>query len=275
MSKKAPAQQLIKDTAALKHKKFRDEHGCILVEGRHPIEEALRAGLTLRTLFLGDGQSAQWPQADWPNEQAYVVSSAVLARMGSTSSPPPCLAVFDAPSAPRAISGELVLVLDTIQDPGNLGTLIRSAVAFGVDSVLLIGSGAEPDHPKVIRSSAGLIFALPVLQLGDQDLADWLPSPTWRVYTTTGSPGAMDYRQADYRGACAIVLGNEGQGVSDDLLPAGAATPLTIPMAARVESLNVGVSGSIILAQAAASRRTSGVSSGGQAAGWAGGAGHA
>lgn len=250
-----PGQQLIKDTAALNQKKFRDESGLILVEGRHPIEEACRAGLRLKHWFKRDV-----PPVGLPNlsnlPAAYAVDEKQMAKMTSTTSPPPCLAVFETPALKNKVSGELLLVLESLQDPGNLGTLIRSALAFGVDAVVLTIDGVEPWNPKVIRASVGLVFAVPVILLAPNQLLSQLSGGKYKLYTTTGEPNALPYRQADYTGRCAIVLGNEGRGVSAELLEHPQAQPLTIPTRERVESLNVGISGSIILAEVAAQRNS-------------------
>ncbi|WP_373532817.1 TrmH family RNA methyltransferase [Vampirovibrio sp.] len=247
-------QQLMKDTAALKQKKFRDQSGLILVEGRHPIEEAWRAGLKLHHWFtLEDSFTDSLPNANL-QPQALLVDDAAMAKMASTHSPPPCLAVFEAPPVQSQLSGHLVLVLDDLQDPGNLGTLIRSAMAFGVDTVALTADSVEVWNPKVIRASAGMVFALKLITLSRESLHNQLSANGYTIYATTGQPNALNYRQANYKGQCAIVLGNEGRGVSADLLKHPQAHALTIPMQAQVESLNVGISGSIILAEAAAQR---------------------
>ena len=159
---KTPSSQQVKDVAALKQRKFREESGVILVEGRHPIEEALRAGLSLRQLFILPEHPGGYPAVAFPVEP-FSVDEKSMARMATTDSPPPCLGVFERPEPLKKLAGSLILLLDGIQDPGNLGTLIRSAVAFGVDSVVLTDDGVEPYNPKVIRSTAGLVFAVPVL----------------------------------------------------------------------------------------------------------------
>lgn len=250
----AATHQQVKDTAALKQKKFRDETGLLLVEGKHPIEEAHRAGLTMTAAFVLPDHEGSMPDIQWPVSPVRADETA-MGRMGTTTSPPPCLAVFKAPRPVSELKRGLTLVLDGIQDPGNLGTLARSAVAFGVQSLVLTGNSVEPYNPKVIRSSAGLIFALPVLEIETARLSALL-GEGWRIYGTTGHAGATSYREVDYSGACAIVLGNEGRGVSADLRQGLTMQPLTIPMADAVESLNVAVSGSIILAQAAVGRKS-------------------
>ncbi len=250
-----PSQQLIKDVTALQQKKFREETGQLLVEGRHPIEEAFRAGLKLSHWFaLQHAPADSLPQATLPLP-AIPVNEKTMRRMSSTDSAPPCLGVFMQPDNQKKLQGQAILLLDGIQDPGNLGTLIRSSVAFGIDSVVLTGDHVEPYNPKVIRASAGLVFALPLIEAPTQEIPSLFAQPDWRIYTTSGSPTAQSYRQADYTAPHVIVLGNEGRGVSPDLFAGQAAEPLTIPMSERVESLNVAVSGAIILAEAAAQRQ--------------------
>lgn len=269
-----PTQALIKDVAALKQKKFREESGSILAEGRHPIEEAIRAGLTMKHAFYQPHQPDGLPQEVFPIAP-YPVDEKTMARLSSTTSPPPCLAVFEKPVYPDATTllasqtNPLVLVLDDIQDPGNLGTLIRSAMAFGVHAVILLGHCVEPYNPKVIRASAGLIFALPVVECSYEHWPMLFPNEAqWTLYATTGHKDALPYQAATYKGACAIILGNEGRGVSPQILnpetaldkpqsPAASLQALTIPMSPQVESLNVAVSGSIILAEAASKRAVS------------------
>jgi len=248
-----PTTALIKETALLRQKKARDESHLILVEGRHPIEEAVRAGLVLKSLFVLPTHPGHLP-LEAVTQAPYVVDEKMMGRLCTTDSPPPCLAVFERPTSPKRFTGSFALVLDSIQDPGNLGTLIRSAIAFGVEGVILTGNQVAPYNPKVIRSSAGLVFCIPILNLDQQELNHVL-TDEWRIYVTTGDPSACHYRRADYGGRCAIVLGNEGRGVSEHLFSNQAVQALTIPMNPEVESLNVAISGSIILAEASAKRQ--------------------
>ena len=264
----APSLALIKETAALRQKKGRDERGLILVEGRHPIEEALRAGLRLKSIFLMPTHAGHLPTEQYPITP-YAVDEPTMRRFCTTDSPPPCLAVFERPLPPGQFQGTFALVLDGIQDPGNLGTLIRSAIAFGVDGMILVGdqvgnqvgNTVEPYNPKVIRASAGLVFRLPVFCVEPTALSGLLNAPDWKIYTTTGHAGALPYRAAEYTGRCALVLGNEGRGVSGNLFVDRQTQALTIPMSAAVESLNVAISGSVILAEASARRGLLGSSS--------------
>jgi TrmH family RNA methyltransferase len=248
-----PSLAIIKEVAALRQKKGRDESGLILVEGRHPIEEAIRAGLKLKYAFVLPTHPGHLPGEAY-SQTACIVDEKTMRRFCTTDSPPPCLAIFERPMPPGHFHGALALVLDSIQDPGNLGTLIRSAIAFGVDGVILTGDWVEPYSPMVIRASAGLVFMLPVFGVEQTALSGLLSAEDWKIYATTGQAQAMHYREVDYTGRCAIVLGNEGRGISDNLFPNREVQALTIPMAAVVESLNVAISGSVIMAEASVRR---------------------
>lgn len=256
LSNPQASQQLIRDTAALQQKKQRDAEGLLLVEGRHPIEEAHKAGLTLRHWFtLADAPVESLPKVSL-HKPAFQINAQQMGKLSTTASVPPCVAVFEAPpkgGVPQAL-GNFVVVLDGVQDPGNVGALIRSTLAFGADALVLTNDCAEPYSPKVIRASAGLVFALPIFSLSPQALLEQIQGPGHTLWATTGHGGALPYRQADLRGTCALVLGNEGRGVSEVFLNHPQARRLTIPMHPAVESLNVGISGSILLAEAAAQR---------------------
>ncbi len=253
----SPSNPFIKEAATLHQRKHRDAKGVVLVEGLHPLEEAARAGLAIYQLFL---LQEDLPRPPLPDTIQIQVSERVMAKLATTDSPPPCVATVERPPV-RAVSdieapAPLLLVLDQIQDPGNLGTLLRSARAFGVDAAVLTAGSVDPYNPKVIRGSAGLVFSLPIVQSQASlpGLLDELAAASYRIYATSGSPDqAVSYRNVDYGGPCAIVLGNEGTGLPGGLAARGLQW-ITIPMSAGTESLNVGVSGSIILAEAAAQR---------------------
>ena len=261
----------IAQVAALKHRKERDASGLILVEGRHPIEEALRAGLTLKTAFIDStAPEASLPQTPWP-KMPQPVNARTMARLSDTHSPPPCVAVFSRPAEAKnapASSNPFVLVLIEVQDPGNLGTLNSIGGGLWRGFLLLLGNGVDAYNPKVIRASAGLIFRLPVATrpLADADGAGWtdffplfptLPhAKSWRMMGATShdAPNVQSWRKMDYTGPFALLLGNEGRGIPTDLHTPVPIEWVTIPMASGVESLNVAVSGSILLAEAAARR---------------------
>lgn len=270
----SPTHPRVKAVAALAQKKMREAEHTLLVEGRFPIEEAFRAGLTLTALYrlAGAPSESQPAIALGGKYPVFEVSEAAMRKMATTDSPPPCLATVQMPrlqtldDVPRGEA--LLLVLDGVRDPGNAGTLIRSAVAFGARAILTTPGTVDGYSPKVIRASAGLVFRLPLMALGLslEALADALLARGAQVLLTRGEAGKPDgddadttpqsYRQVAYAGETAIVLGNEGRGIG--MMPAATTLPgvrwISIAMAEGVDSLNVGVCGSILLAEAAHQR---------------------
>ncbi len=267
MTIESASNPIIKEAASLHQKKKRDENNVLLVEGKHPIEEAVKAKLEVYQNFVLDEKSFTPNISD--NALQIITSKQAMSRLSSTDSPAPCVAVVEKPK-PYQLSELLptsqapfVLVLDKLQDPGNLGTLIRSAKAFGASAVLLTRNSVDPFSPKVIRSSAGLVFSLPVIS-SDKALEDSLKELHqlgFQLILTRGdnaseNNGTSDYKSISYTKASALVLGNEGTGINADALSDIETIHWTsIPMTAGVDSLNVGVCGSIILAEAAAQRQ--------------------
>ncbi|MBK8190255.1 MAG: RNA methyltransferase [Vampirovibrionales bacterium] len=268
----SPAHPRVKAVASLNQKKAREEQKTLLVEGRFPIEEAIRAGCRVTALYRLT--ESPLPEALAAGTSVFTVSEAAMRKMATTESPPPCLATVETPPTASLealpVGDVLLLALDEIRDPGNAGTLIRSAAAFGVQALILTPRTVDCYSPKVIRASAGLAFRLPIhLAPSLEALAATLAVRKASLLLTRGqdAPNAMNeatptahYRDASYRGCVAIALGNEGRGIlqgeaSDGALLSGAQW-IRIPMAADVDSLNVAVCGSILMAEAAYQRAT-------------------
>lgn len=270
----SPTNPVVKTARQLGQHPGQHPQGWVLVEGRHPVAEALAAGWTLVEGFVqatGPGAS-QWealPQTE--KAPVHWVSPAVMAKLATTASPPPLCAVMTPPARGMLTWDTLsqltacrLLVLDGLQDPGNVGTLIRSAVAFGATGMLLLAPFPFPYAPKVIRASAGLVFRLPLLletQRNTQDALQQLQQAGLQVALTAGAgtPTQQQHTSPAVYSAWhpstkhALVLGSEGTGIR--LAAATDWTPystLTIPLAPGVDSLNVAVSGSIFLAHWAA-----------------------
>ena len=239
---------LIKETVKLQRKKERDEAGLLLVETRHPIEEAIANGLTMKHWFkLENATSDQVPE--FIPMPAVLVTEEVMKKLCTTDSPPPCVGVFEKENTETLpdLDKGVVLILDSLQDPGNLGTLIRSAAAFNVRTIITTGNTVDAFSPKVIRASAGLVFRMFMFE-GDAVL-DTLATTPPPIYWATHTADALPYTEAAFSKPCALLLGSEGTGIRDELKTKLTLTPITIPMAPGVDSLNVAVSGSILLAQ--------------------------
>jgi len=201
-----------------------------------PILEALRGrGVPITPLGGGALRAAQ--DADAPQGLALLVG---LPRMEFSA-----LAVRGADA--------ILAVAWRIQDPGNLGAIIRSAEAAGASGVAVVAGGADPFHPRAVRGSAGSILRLPVAFGCDpSEILSRLQEAGIGLVAAVAS-GGIAYDRADLRGANAILLGNEGAGLPPEI--EAAARPLSIPMLGRVESLNVAVSAALLLFEAARQRR--------------------
>ena len=248
---------------------LRREEGCFVVEGIRMIREVPENRRIL--LFLTEDASRQHPElASWC-ERTELVSPQVLQKLSDTETPQGMLAVVSmsdrAPSAEPARDAEptgtaepardaeptrtaepLYLVLDGLQDPGNVGTLIRTAEAVGATEVLMSRNTADPYSPKVVRSTMGTIFRVSVRITEDLPSAiEELKKKGVVIFGTHLS--GTDFYEADLTGPAAFLIGNEGNGLSE-AVAATADRLLKIPMEGKVESLNAAVSGSVVAYEA-------------------------
>lgn len=218
----------IKNYAKLKLKKYRDSEGMFIVEGEHLVREAINNGLLLEAFSLDGSMGTQ-------------VSSSVMNKLTSLKSAPNVLGI----AKKRTEVFELgnILVLDDLQDPGNLGTIIRSAVAFGIDTIVASTNTVDVYNTKTLRSSEGMFFHINYLV---RDLNEFLSNlEGYSIYTTNVTSGE-DISSIDIVKPYAIIMGNEGRGVSMDISKYANKT-LYIPIKDKCESLNVAIATSIIL----------------------------
>ncbi|MDC0558988.1 RNA methyltransferase [Candidatus Izimaplasma bacterium] len=221
--------RLIKDTAKLHKKKNRDETGLFLVEGYHLYEEAYKTN-SIKTIFTIDGGIM--------GDNVIYVNEMVLEKLAQTKNPQGVLCVCE-----KVKSKELtdkVLILEKLQDPGNLGTLMRSALAFGFNTIVLDNT-VDIYNDKVLRSTQGAIFKLNIVL---SNTLDFINSHHEYTYYGTAMNGE-DLTVINKSEKLALILGNEGAGVSEEVKNATYKN-ITIKTD-NVESLNVGVAGSIIM----------------------------
>jgi RNA methyltransferase, TrmH family len=179
----------------------------------------------------------------------FVLAAGVIERVASTESPQPILAVVRIPTAVLELAtAGFVLVADRIADPGNLGTILRSAEATGVDAVALTAGSVDPFNPKVVRASAGAVFRVPVL---DASLAS-VHAAGLRTIGTSSHRGSA-HTDADLTGRIAIVVGNEAHGLPDD---ARVDEWVTIRHHGSAESLNVAMAATVLCFEASRQRDT-------------------
>lgn len=238
----------------------RNERGLVGIEGPNLVQEAMRAGLRVHAIFAGsqDLLDEIASQQNTSQVDLLLVPSDSLRSALLTESPQPFAALIDPPkwkwkdllTSPR--SEALIIVLAGIQDPGNLGTILRSAEAFGATGVICLPGTVNPWNPKAVRASAGSIFRVPLMQTSESEALEQLRAAGVRLLTT-----ALDRAQpantTDLARAVAIVIGNEGNGVPPDFA-AHTNAAITIPCPGPVESLNAAVAASVLLYEASRQR---------------------
>jgi len=229
----------VKAWKKLHQSKYRLKTGLFMVEGMHLVLEAYKKGY-VKTIILQ--QDELFPFAA---ELVYVTAD-VMRSLSRLKSPPLIMAVCQAKVGATTL-GERLLIIDGVQDPGNLGTMIRSAVAFKIDT-LIIGEGTvDPYHEKSIRASQGMIFHLPMVK---HDLLTLLPQLKQEGYPLFGTrvTYGKSVKELKTQSRYALILGNEGAGLSPEI-EALCDEVVYIPMADNCESLNVAIACSIILYQ--------------------------
>ena len=226
-------------------KKTRRQEGAFLCEGAKLVEEAIRWQAGVETLVVAEGICP--PEGLPAGVRLVEVPADVLKSVSTVDTPQGMLAVCRTPALtpPEELTPGRYLVLDGVQDPGNVGTVWRTADAFGADGIFLLPGCAEPFSPKTVRSTMGACFRLPVWETDLEQLTALLKEAELPLYATALSDHTADVRQADLSRA-AVVIGSEGRGVSRPVLDACALT-LKIPMRSRCESLNAAVAASVVL----------------------------
>ncbi|AGL01165.1 TrmH family RNA methyltransferase [Desulfoscipio gibsoniae] len=256
----------IKYVRRLAHRKFREQEGKFIIEGVRFLEEAVQVDWPLE-LILHSGSAAQQPRAghllDLLAQRGVpmlAVEDALFHELADTESPQGVMAVARVPVGmdmdPQVWTDrgwDLLLLVDGIRDPGNLGTIIRSADAAGAGGVLVMHGSVDPYNAKTLRSTMGSIFHVPILPvLKPEVLLSQLPAAGWRL--VVGEPAAVKLiHQCDLTGRVVLAVGSEADGVSDAVHRA-AGERVSIPMPGRAESLNAGVAAGIMLYEAVRQR---------------------
>ncbi|HEY9907961.1 MAG TPA: RNA methyltransferase [Thermosynechococcaceae cyanobacterium] len=244
---------LVKQMRKLHRSKERRQQQLFLLEGTHLIEAASIADRPFKTLCHTLEWQAQhphlWQQATQRSARVEVVSLEVLRSICTTVEPDGVVATMERWTSPTPIFTSLGLVLETVQDPGNLGTMIRTAAAAGAEGLLLSADSVDLDNPKVLRSSVGQWFQLPMATSSNliHEIQRYR-SQGMQVIATLPS-ATQTYWETDLRKPTLVLLGNEGGGLSAEVA-ALADRQVTIPLSAGVESLNVAIAAALILYEA-------------------------
>jgi TrmH family RNA methyltransferase len=250
----------VKELRRLFHEPGPNAAGEIAIEGMHLVEEALRSGLRLSTVFVGDTARERahklLPQLA-AHTEVLLLPADIFASAVPTETPQGVAALvhikpFDLEQVLKATPA-LLVVTAGLQDPGNLGTIVRSAEAFGATGLLLGERTVSPWNWKAVRASAGSLFRLPSIRAELSVALVEMKSRGVRLLATSSHQG-KSLEEADLRSPVALIVGSEGAGVSKGIL-AQADEVVTIPHSARVESLNAGIAASVVLYEAARQRR--------------------
>ena len=240
---------LVKKTAELKNKKARQTEGTFFLEGKRAIEEALTSGWQLEALFCTEQYEKENLALAETKAPCYLVDEHIMGKLAATEHPQSVGAVIKQKKntlADLAGKAGLVLILDGVMDPGNLGTIIRTADAAGVLGVVIADNSVDLFNPKVVRSTMGSIFHLPVIiGTSREEIKDFCAKEQIALWATALEDG-VDFHSVSWPEKLALVMGNEARGVSAEML-AMAEKKIFIPMQGKAESLNVAIATGILL----------------------------
>ena len=237
------ANTKIKETAKLQQKKYRNQTGLFLLEGAKPIEEAQVSGVKIQCVYTTEKYLSKFSEFE---EKITLVSPSVLEKISTTDSMPEAVAVAqqkkynlgDIKDARRLV------LIENIKDAGNLGTLIRCACAFSMDAILLCADTVDIYNPKVVRSTVGAMFKMPIVKTSLKEAKEIFPSSKF-IASVVNHEGVVNPEKIDYANPFVLMLGSEADGLTQEAI-AAADIKTTIPISSKTESLNLSMAGSIL-----------------------------
>ncbi len=250
------ANPIVKDIKSLAMKKFRDQRNAFMAEGLKLVIDALDLGWTIDTLVFAKSAKGN-PAVEKVAARTVAsgglvleVTEKVLAAITRRDNPQMVVGVFHQRWKPlaevRPAAGDVWVALDRVRDPGNLGTVIRTADAVGAKGVILVGDTTDPFAVETVRATMGSVFAVPVAKASEQEFLAWRKG-FGGLLVGTHLKGAVDYRSVPYAGKPVVLLmGNEQQGLPENLAAACDRLVL-IPQAGRADSLNLAVATGVML----------------------------
>ncbi|MBL8057211.1 MAG: RNA methyltransferase [Anaerolineales bacterium] len=250
-----PRNPHVKQARQLQQRKVRDETGLFVVEGIRHVGEAVSAGATIEYLcyapdLLESGFARELVEAQAAaGRRVYALAPDVFRSLAEKDNPQGLLAVVRRPrlaltDLQPARHNWLVAVAKP-QDPGNIGTIMRTVDAVGASGLLLLDGGADPTHPNAVRASLGALFWMPVVSAAFGDFLAWARGAGYQLCGTS-EKGALDYRAAAYRRPAILLLGSERDGLTAEQ-EAACDLMVRLPMAGRVTSLNLAVAAGVLL----------------------------
>ena len=261
----------VKDVVKLGRRPYRDESGLLVVEGFRELRRALDNRWPPRWLFfcpplyLGKNEPEQVERCRAAGAECFECSEPVFRKMAYRDRPEGLLAVGPQvrkrlDELPLAAADPLIVIAESVEKPGNLGTILRSADAAGASAVLVCDRTTDINNPNVVRASIGTLFSVPVVETASEDALDWVRARGIRTLAAT--PHAdREYTQADMTGGTAIILGSEQYGLTPFWMER-ADQKVRIPMLGQADSLNVSAAATILLYEAVRQRRAAAHSGG-------------
>ncbi len=235
--------ELVKETAKLQQRKYRDENGLFLLEGGKCIEEAIAYGIQIVNLFVLEGYEK------FKNSERIETTETVLSKISTTTSAPKCVAVGKQLKRVWNNDFKHVVLLEDIKDAGNLGTILRTSCAFNVDAVILYGDTVDLYNPKCIRASVGNLWKVPVFNIQNLNQLQKMCKDYTPIGTLPKSGNTVWLKDFKAPEKSLVMFGTESSGLSDELKEYANkyGQNITIEMSERVESLNLSISAGVIL----------------------------
>ena len=245
----------IKNVVKLQKSSERREQNRIIIEGRREIERAVACGFIVDTLFICNDilKESVSINANYVEEVTLEVFEKIAYREGSDGLLAVAIPKYADLKSFKPKKNPLIIVLETVEKPGNLGAIMRTADAAGVDAVIIADPRTDLYNPNAIRASIGTIFSVPLFACSSEECINWLRENDIKIYCTY-LKASIDYLEADFRQGSAIVMGTEATGISDIWVDA-ADQNLIIPMNGIADSLNVSVTTAIVVFEAIRQRR--------------------
>lgn len=246
--------QFIKLASSLQQKKARKEENLILIEGKTLVEEAIKKNLTIKHLFIQDEKELENLNLN-SSISIYKLDAELMSKISSTENPPPIVAIAETPKIPEAKldTSNLLLFCENVKDPGNLGSIIRTAFAAGVKNIYLSPKCVDIYNPKLIRSSMGAVFYGSIKYIELKELEQDLKQKSAEMGASLELIGSTPYTDSHYTEVqvnplknILLIMGNESQGMSEEAKQM-CTRLVSIPLESGIESINVLAATSVLL----------------------------
>lgn len=241
----------IKETAKLFcSSKMRSQNGLFVIEGIRLCYDAYLSNAKIKSVFITEKclnkSKIEANKIIESADTSYIVTEEIIKHISDTVTPQGIVCVCEqSENQPVLKENVKIAVLVDVQDPANIGTISRTAEAFGID-MLIVNGGCDVYNPKALRASMGALFRLPVLSFNEVELFDFISCNKIKTFASTPRNSAKKITDVDFNGKCAMFIGNEANGLSDEIIKK-CDEMVTIPMLGRAESLNAAAAASVLM----------------------------